>query len=96
MKEQRVVPKGKTWESLDFFRPKESKDCPDGYKGRIGIYEVMSVTETIKNLIVKGAIPDEIEKQARTEGMLTMIEDGMIKAAQGATSIEEVLRVTSE
>ena len=68
----------------------------DGYSGRIGIHEVLKVTSTIKELIMKGSTSEEIEEQAKTEGMLTMIEDGIFKAAQGITTIEEVLRVITE
>ena len=66
------------------------------YFKRIGIFEVLPVTETIKELIVKQATSDQIQEQAQKEGMITMIEDGFIKAAQGITSIEEVLRVIIE
>ncbi len=79
-----------------FYRPKSSKNCPEGYSGRIGIFEVLSVSETIKELINKSASADEIQERAQKEGMRTMIEDGFIKAAQGITSIEEVLRVIME
>ncbi|MBU4141467.1 hypothetical protein KKE99_01180, partial [Patescibacteria group bacterium] len=68
----------------------------EGYKGRVGIFEVLEVSEAIKDLIVKEADADDIQEQAQKEGMLTMLEDGMIKAAQGQTSIEEILRVTKE
>jgi type II secretory ATPase GspE/PulE/Tfp pilus assembly ATPase PilB-like protein len=54
------------------------------------------MTPTIKDLIMKGAQEDEIEEQAKKEGMITMIEDGLFKAVQGVTTIEEVLRVISE
>ena len=54
------------------------------------------MTQTIQELIMKNATADQIEEQAKKEGMLTMLEDGFVKAAQGITSIEEVLRVTSE
>ncbi|OGZ23612.1 MAG: hypothetical protein A3A08_00155 [Candidatus Nealsonbacteria bacterium RIFCSPLOWO2_01_FULL_41_9] len=81
---------------IPFFRPKPAKECPEGYKGRVGIYEVLPVTQTIKELIVKLATSDQIQSQAQKEGMVTMIEDGFIKAAQGITSIEEVLRVIVE
>jgi len=54
------------------------------------------VTETIKEMIVKQATSDEIQEQAQKEGMITMLEDGFVKAAQGITSIEEVLRVIIE
>lgn len=93
---QKTVERSKRFDQLEFYRPKPSKNCPDGYKGRVGIYEVLEVTETIKNLITSQTTPDVIEKQAMKEGMITMAEDGIIKAAQGITSIEEVLRVTRE
>lgn len=83
-------------EDIDFYKPKPTPDCPEGYQGRIGIHEVLEVSETIKELINKNATVDEIEKQARAEGMLTMLEDGLIKAARGLTTIEEVLRVVQE
>jgi len=50
----------------------------------------------IKNIIIKEAPTNEIEAQAKKDGMITMLEDGFIKAVQGITSIEEVLRVTKE
>lgn len=81
---------------VDFYRPKPSKEAPDGYKGRIGIHEVMLISETIKELFVKNATSDKIEEQAKKEGMITMLEDGFVKCAQGTTSIEEILRVTKE
>lgn len=96
LKEEKLArPKAK-FEDIEFFRPKSTKECPEGYKGRLGIYEVLSVTETIKELIVKEATSDQIQTQAQKEGMRIMIEDGFIKAAQGITSIEEILRVTME
>jgi len=96
LKEDRIVKPKATWKNIPFFRPKPTKKCDDGYKGRVGIYEVLPVTESIKELIVKQATSDQVQKQAEKEGMRTMIEDGFIKAAQGVTSIEEILRVISE
>jgi type IV pilus assembly protein PilB len=98
LKENEIIKKRDRVEigDLEFYKPKSSKDCPEGYKGRVGIFEVLPVTETIKELIVKKATSDKIQEQAKKEGMLTMIEDGLIKAVQGITSIEEVLRVTIE
>ena len=84
------------FKDIKFYRPKKSKKCASGYKGRIGIFEVLSITETIKELIVKGADANQIQAQARKQGMKTMLEDGFVKAAQGITSIEEVLRVIVE
>jgi len=54
------------------------------------------MSPTIKNLIMKNATADEIEIQAKKEGMLTMLEDGIFKCVQGLTTIEEVLRVITE
>lgn len=94
--ENNIVEKSKKFSDLEFYKPKPSTNCPDGYQGRIGIYEALAVTETIKNLITPQATSDSLHNQARKEGMITMAEDGIIKAAQGMTSIEEILRVTRE
>lgn len=96
LKEEKLATAKQTLEDIIFYRAKPSKDSPDGYKGRIGIFEVLPVTETIKELIIKGASSDQIQEQAIKEGMRTMVEDGFIKAAQGITTIEEVLRVIIE
>ncbi len=96
LKREKIVPEGAKWENIGFYRPKPSKDCLDGYKERIGIREALEISDTIKNMIVKRATSDEIEQQAKKEGMLTMLEDGFVKAIQGYTSLEEILRVTSE
>ena len=60
------------------------------------IHEVLKMSSTIKEIILRGGSSDEIEKQAIKEGMVSMIEDGMFKAVQGLTTIEEILRVISE
>ena len=96
LKEEKIVGAKNTFEDIEFNRPKKSKECPSGYKGRAGIYEVLNITETIKELIVKKATADQIQAQAQKEGMKTIFEDGFIKAVQGITSIEEVLRVITE
>lgn len=96
LKKERIVKEKQNFEDIEFYKPKPSKECPDGYKRRMGIYEVLSVTESIKELIMKGATSDQIQEQAQKEGMRTMIEDGFIKAVQGLTSIEEILRVIKE
>lgn len=66
-----------------------------GYKGRIGIYEVLSNSQDIQKLIVASATSGDIQNQAIKEGMITMQLDGFIKALRGQTSIEEILRVTT-
>jgi type IV pilus assembly protein PilB len=96
LKKEKLMTAKQTLQQVCFYRPVATKENPEGYRGRIGIYEVLPVSETIKKLIVKKADAGQIEVQARSEGMKTMIEDGFIKAAQGITSIEEVLRVISE
>ncbi|MCE9541534.1 GspE/PulE family protein [Candidatus Kaiserbacteria bacterium] len=96
LKEEKAVQKDATWKNIPFYKPKENGQTPSGYSGRMGIYEVLPVTSTIKELILAGATGDKIEEQARKEGMLTMSEDGIFKAAQGVTTIEEVLRVITE
>jgi type IV pilus assembly protein PilB len=96
LKDEKLAKPKDRMEDVQFYRPLPSEDSPDGYRGRLGIYEVLPVTETIKNLIIKKASTKEISAQAITEGMRTMIEDGFVKAAQGLTSIEEVLRVIIE
>jgi len=96
-KERAIIDAKKGLESLLFYRGKGCKKCNNtGYKGRIGIYEVLENTEEISKLILKKAGASEIKKQALTNGMLTMVEDGFIKAKNGITTIEEVLRVTKE
>lgn len=96
LREEGVVKKDATWNDISFYHPKEKGDTEDGYKGRMGIHEVLEVSATLKDMIMAGKTGDEIEAQARKEGMLTMLEDGIFKAAQGMTSIEEVLRVINE
>lgn len=76
------------------FRPKGCKKCNGiGYKGRIGIHELLLMSEGIERLTVQHASADEIKRQAIAEGMRTLREDGFEKVLMGITSIEEVLRV---
>ena len=96
LKEEKIVGPHATWEDTPFYRPQKSEECEDGYKGRVGIHEVLKMSPAIRDLVMKGATAADIEKQAKKEGMITMIEDGIYKAVQGITTIEEVLRVISE
>lgn len=92
-----IIDSKKGWQAIKFYRPGGCKRCnSEGYKGRLGIYEVLEANEEIEKLITQAASAETIEKKAVEMGMLTMIEDGFIKAAQGVTSIEEILRVTKE
>ncbi|MFT4532134.1 MAG: type IV pilus assembly protein PilB [Candidatus Saccharimonadales bacterium] len=82
---------------ITLWRPKKNlKGEKTGYKGRMGIYEVLKNTEDVQNLIVANGTSDEIQNKSIKEGMLTMQLDGLIKAMIGMTSIEEILRVTRE
>lgn len=67
-----------------------------GYKGRIGIYEVLDNTSEVQKMIVGSSTSESIEKAAVSEGMLSMQLDGLVKSLRGQTTIEEVLRVTSQ
>jgi len=96
LKKEKIIEPKDNWLSIDFYHPGKSEECTDGYKGRIGIYEVLELSEEIKQLVVKETTANQIHEQAVKEGMITMMEDGFIKAVQGITSIEEVLRVTKE
>jgi len=96
LRKEKIIGPKDTFKDIKYYRPRITKESPEGYSGRVGIYEVLEVTETIKDLIVKQATSDQIHTQAKKEGMITMIEDGFVKAAQGMTSLEEVLRVITE
>ena len=96
LRDEKIVGKKDDFEKVPFYKPTPGGDSEDGYSSRIGIHEILRVTPTIKDLIMKGATSAAIEEQAKSEGMMTMIEDGIFKAAQGLTTIEEVLRVISE
>lgn len=77
------------------MKGKDTPQTPGGYKGRVGLYEVMDVTESIQNLIVRRATSADIQRQAVAEGMITMRQDGYLKALQGLTTLEEVNRVAA-
>lgn len=96
LEKEDIIKKGTDWKRIPFYKPKASEESPDGYKGRIGIHEAMKVSPAVKEIILRGGSSDEVEAQAKKEGMMTMIEDGIFQAAQGKTTIDEVLRVVSE
>ena len=78
----------------------EGKGCPEcgesGYRGRIGIHEILEISDTIRDLIMRHANASEVRATAVKEGMITMLDDGFEKAIKGITTIEEVLRVFHE
>jgi type IV pilus assembly protein PilB len=93
---EKLVKPGTTVDELPFYHPKPGPQSEDGYHSRIGIHEILSVSSAVKELILHGGITDAIEGQARKEGMLTMLEDGIYKASRGVTSLEEVMRAVKE
>jgi type IV pilus assembly protein PilB len=95
LKAEKIVAPNAVWEKVPFYRPKKSDESEDGYKSRVGIHEVLKVSSTIKEMIIKGETADKIEAQGKKEGMLTMLEDGIFNCILGETTIEEVLRVVS-
>ncbi len=75
---------------------RDTPATPRGYSGRAGLYEVMDVNESIQQLIVSRATSADIQRKAVEQGMITMRQDGYLKALQGITTLEEVNRVTSD
>ncbi|OGB19253.1 MAG: type IV-A pilus assembly ATPase PilB [Burkholderiales bacterium RIFCSPLOWO2_12_67_14] len=78
------------------YKPVGCSACNNGYKGRVGIYQVMPISEEIQRIILRGGSALDIAKQASAEGVRTLRESGLLKVRQGMTSLEEVLSVTNE
>jgi type IV pilus assembly protein PilB len=78
------------------YRPVGCSACNNGYKGRVGLYQVMPISEEIQRIILRDGNAIEIADQARREGVKTLRQAGLQKAKMGLTSIEEVLAVTNE
>lgn len=82
------------WDGESLYRAVGCSRCSGtGYKGRLGLFEIMPVSETIESLIVERRSSDEISRVARAEGMLTLREDGLKRVLQGVTTMEEISRV---
>ena len=96
LKDEKVIGPKDTWGEVPFYKPVKNEESADGYSNRIGIHEVLKVTSSIKEMIIRGASQDEVETQAKKEGMMTILEDGVFQAVLGNTSLEEVFRVVSE
>lgn len=92
--EEAGIPKG-TFPDGKIFKGKGCSNCNQtGYKGRIGLYEVMPISPEIRSLILKGGSSDDVAKQADKEGMITLRDDGIDKVKKGVTTIEELMRET--
>ncbi|WP_323751960.1 type IV-A pilus assembly ATPase PilB [Marinobacter sp.] len=95
-----LLAEGFTQEQIDtgftLFRPKGCDKCSGGYKGRVGIYEVVKVTAELANMIMEEASSIQIAKQAQAEGFRTLRQSALMKVIQGVTSLEEANRVTKD
>jgi type II secretory ATPase GspE/PulE/Tfp pilus assembly ATPase PilB-like protein len=81
----------------NFYRGEGCKECGGkGYTGRIGVYEVLPITDKLRKLITEKTTSSELQTEAVKEGMVTMLQDGLDKVASGLTTIEEVMRVVRE
>lgn len=85
-----------TQNAYTLSKGKDTPETPGGYKGRMGLYEVFEVTEEIQAMIMKRATSTDISKMAQTQGMITMRQDGYLKALDGRTTLQEVNRVAAE
>ncbi len=81
--------------AYNLMKGKSSEDAPSGYKGRMGLYETFEVTEQIQDLIIKHSTSSIIQKTAQAQGMVTMRQDGYLKALAGLTTLNEVNRVAT-
>jgi len=97
IREKVVAPNVKGWEEINLAKGAGCSQCNNtGFKGRLGIYELIEVDDNVRKLISEHRDADVIEKEVTEKGVVTMLQDGFIKAVQGITTIEEVLRVTQE
>jgi len=80
---------------ITFYKPVGCEICNKrGYKGRVGLYEVLEMSETLKDMILTGASAIEIREQGQKEGMITLRRSGCRKVLDGVTTIEEIIRET--
>ena len=95
-----LLTEGFTQEQIDtgftLFRPKGCDKCTNGYKGRVGIYEVVKITDELANMIMEEASSIKIAKQAQAEGFRTLRQSALRKVIEGVTSLEEANRVTKD
>lgn len=94
---KKMIGENASWRDIKLFRPSGCEQCgKEGYHGRIGIFEVLEMDDEIQKMISQKATSQDLENKAKEKGMLTLIEDGFLKAVQGITSVEEVMRVSKE
>ena len=97
--EQALIEAGFAPEDLQGWRPLGAAGCDQcnntGYKGRMGLYQVMPVSDAMREIIMRGGTSIDLARQAAQEGVLTMRQNGLKRISEGVTSLEEVLRVTN-
>ena len=93
---KKPMEKVKAWEDITMYKAVGCDQCTGGYKGRIGIYEVLEMESNIRKLVTQSAATEALEETARANGMATMVEDGFLKIVTGTTSLEEVMGATKE
>ena len=97
--EQALIEAGFAHEDLQGWRPLGAAGCDQcnktGYKGRMGLYQVMPVSDAMREIIMRGGTSIDLARQAAQEGVLTMRANGLRRVREGVTSLEEVLRVTN-
>jgi type IV pilus assembly protein PilB len=97
LEKEKIINSQETLGEITFFRGKGCNKCNNsGYKGRVGVYETLEMTPEMADLITNTVDSAVLKKQAEKQGMMSLIEDGFIKAVSGMTNLEEVLRVTQE
>lgn len=97
VKEGVAPAKSKNFEDLTFFKGQGCDKCNhSGYKGRVGIHEILEVTPGIADMVMQHKSAGEIQDQAEADGMVLLWQDGFIKAIQGITTVDEILRVSKE
>lgn len=94
---EKVVKENTTWQDVVMYKAVGCKRCTGGYKGRLGIYEVIEVTPEVQAVITPQTTSVQLEQVARkSQDFIAMVEDGFMKVAHGETSLEEILRVARE
>lgn len=94
LREEGLIGKEDTWRDIYFYTPNK-QDEGGGYEGLVGVYEVLPLTDASKELIKDDATPAKIEEQGIRDGMITLLEDGIMKAVAGRTTFDEVVRLSS-
>jgi type IV pilus assembly protein PilB len=97
LEKEKIIKSEENLGSITFFRGKGCNRCNNsGYKGRVGVYETLEMTPEMAELTTNTVDSLTLKKQAEKQGMISLIEDGFIKAVSGITNLEEVMRVTQE